>query len=239
MNILVNAAHAIEVHGSIKIKTQCESDDMVVRISDTGKGIAPENLTRIFEPFFTTKEVGKGTGLGLSTVIGIVKSHGGFVTVYSEPGLGTTFNVHLPAAAGTLATVADAATRTLTGHGESILVVDDEAAIRQVLKLALEKENYRVIAAADGREALTLFHANPGSIRLLLTDLMMPVMSGVTLIRLLRAEAPHLRVIAASGLHDEQRRAELTALGVTSILAKPFGTGEVLEAVQRELAPWA
>ena len=251
LNLCVNARDAMPAGGKISLSAENVILDEAataphpaakpgpfvrLTIADTGEGISRENLGRIFEPFFTTKEVGKGTGLGLSTVLGIVKSHGGFVTVYSEPGLGTTFNIHLPAIAGAVTTVAGAATRPQSGQRELILVVDDEAAIRRSLSLALEKENYRVVVAADGREALILFQANQGNLRLLLTDLMMPGMNGATLIRLLRAQAPHLRVIAASGLHDDQRRAELTALKVTSILAKPFRTEEVLAAVRRELA---
>jgi two-component system NtrC family sensor kinase len=96
MNLLVNAAHAIDGHGTICIRTFSEGGDIVVSISDTGKGIAPENLTRIFEPFFTTKEVGKGTGLGLSISYDIIKNHGGIMTVESEVGAGTTFTVRLP-----------------------------------------------------------------------------------------------------------------------------------------------
>lgn len=251
LNLCVNARDAMPAGGKISLSAgnvildeaataphpEAKPGEFVrITIADTGEGISNEHLDRIFEPFFTTKELGKGTGLGLSTVLGIVKSHGGFVTVYSEPGLGSTFNIHLPALAGTIATVADSVTRPKAGNRELILVVDDEASIRRTLSLALEKENFRVLVAADSREALILFQANRASIRLLLTDLMMPGINGVALIRLLRAQAPRLRVIAASGLHDEQRRAELATLEVTSILSKPFRTEEVLKAVQRELA---
>jgi len=251
MNLCVNARDAMPGGGKIDLSAANVTLDEVeaalhgpakagpfvrLTITDTGEGISRSNLNRIFEPFFTTKEVGKGTGLGLSTVIGIVKSHGGFITVHSEPGLGTTFNVHLPAIAGGTALEAAVVARPHAGKRELILVVDDEAAIRRSVSLALERNNYRVVVAADGREAEILFHANRGHVRLLITDIMMPGLNGVALIQRLRAAEPHLPVIAASGLHDDKRLTELTALGVTSILAKPFCTEEVLTAVHRELA---
>ena len=207
-----------------------------ITVSDTGEGIPRENLARIFEPFFTTKEVGKGTGLGLSTVRGIVTSHGGFLTVYSEPNRGTSFNVYLPAITDALALSPAEETVPPWGGQELILIVDDEPAIRRALGLALESQNYRVLQAADGHEAMRLFLVNRESVRLVLTDLMMPGMTGVALIRSLRALEPRLRIVAASGLQDDDRRAELAQLGVRTLLAKPCSPRDVLKAVQRELA---
>ncbi len=250
MNLCVNARDAMPNGGKITLAAESVILDQAataghppakpgpyvrLTISDTGEGISPENLGRIFEPFFTTKEIKKGTGLGLSTVLGIVQSHGGFV-VYSEVGRGTSFHVQLPAIPAATGTVAGATAQSRGGERELILIVDDEASIRRALSLALEKNNYRVLIAADGREAVLLFRANRSSVRLVLTDIMMPGMSGTTLIRLLRAQEPQLRVIAMSGLHDEGRRAELTALGVTHILVKPCGTDDILKAVHDELA---
>jgi PAS domain S-box-containing protein len=205
-------------------------------VADTGEGIPRENLDRIFEPFFTTKEIGQGTGLGLSTVLGIVHSHGGFVTVDSEPGRGSAFHVHLPAAAGSGDTPPPAAAVPAPGSGETILVVDDEPAIRSTIGFALAGSNYRVLAAADGREAMTLFLKHRDSVRLVFTDLMMPGVNGFALIRSLRALAPGLRFVAASGLTDPGRREELAALGVTALLAKPCSADDVRAAVARELA---
>jgi PAS domain S-box-containing protein len=251
MNLCVNARDAMPAGGRISLTAaNVFLDEAIVvqypptkpgryvrlQIADTGAGIPREHLERIFEPFFTTKELGKGTGLGLSTVLGIVQSHGGFVVVYSEPGQGTSFSVHLPAIAGAVAADAISVARLRSGKRELILIVDDEAAIRRSLSLALEKHNYRVLAAADGREAVILFEANHDRVRLMVTDVMMPGINGVTLIRLLRAQEPQLRVIAMSGLHDDARRAELIALGVTQIIAKPSSVDEILEAVDRELA---
>lgn len=250
MNLCVNARDAISKAGRITLAAQnvkIEKDEASVQpprvpgyyvcltVADTGEGIPAENLDRIFEPFFTTKELGKGTGLGLSTVLGIVKSHGGFVTVASEPGRGTAFHVHLPASMGANAAVNPREGPRQRGRRELILVVDDEESIRRSLRLLLVRENYRVLAAADGHEALTLFATHRDEVALVLTDLMMPGMNGVTLIRALIAMAPRVRIVAASGLHDQDRSEELDALGVKTVLVKPCGSAEILEAVQREL----
>jgi len=251
MNLCVNARDAIHAGGKITLaaenviigkndvgvsKTAIPGVYVRLTISDTGEGIPHENFDRIFEPFFTTKEIGKGTGLGLSTTLGIVKSHGGFVTVYSEPGLGTSFKVYLPAVVGAADAVKNAPPATRRGKQELLLIVDDEAAIRHALRLALESSNYRVLVAANGREAVSLFLANRQSVRLVLTDIMMPGMNGAALIRTLRSLEPRLHVVALSGLHDQDRREELAALGVTSTLAKPCSSDAILEAVQRELS---
>ncbi len=251
LNLCVNARDAMRSGGTLTVSaknlTLTEADAATLAplkpglyacltVADTGEGISRENLNRIFEPFFTTKEIGKGTGLGLSTVLGIVKSHGGLITVQSEVGRGTAFNVFLPAMEGVQAAPDQGLPARILGAREMILVVDDEAAIRRALRLTLEEKNYRVIEAADGREALALFLENRESVRLLLTDVMMPGMSGVALVRAIRTVAPKLPVIAASGLHDENRTQELASLGVTNMIAKPCGAQEILEAVQAELA---
>jgi two-component system cell cycle sensor histidine kinase/response regulator CckA len=250
MNLCVNARDAMPQGGKITITARnlkVEKSEaaalsqrrpglyVCLTVADTGEGIPAGNLDRIFEPFYTTKELGKGTGLGLSTVLGIVKSHGGFVTVVSEPGRGTAFHVHLPASAGAKeCTEQDAGART-RGRQELILVVDDEEPIRRSLCLFLVRENYRVLAAADGHDALTQFANHRDEVGLVLTDVMMPGMNGVVLIGKLRALAPKLRIVAASGLHDQIRSEELEALGVTSILVKPCEYIDILDAVQREL----
>jgi signal transduction histidine kinase len=163
MNLCVNARDAIHASGKITLAAEnviIGKNDVGVSksaipgiyvrltISDTGEGIPRENIDRIFEPFFTTKEIGKGTGLGLSTTLGIVKSHGGFVTVYSEPGLGTSFNVYLPAVARAADAAENASSAMRRGKQELVLIVDDEDAIRHALRLALESSNYRVLVAA-------------------------------------------------------------------------------------------
>ena len=178
---------------------------VLLEVSDTGCGLP---VDRIFEPFFTTKEVGKGTGLGLSTVLGIVRSHGGVINVYSEPPKGSVFKVYLPAqpAGDSAGPVAAAPPEALPrGHGELILLVDDEPAILEVTQCTLETFGYRVITAEDGAQAIALFAAHPHEVAVVITDIMMPVMDGPALILALRRIDPKVRIIAASGLKAGSR----------------------------------
>jgi two-component system cell cycle sensor histidine kinase/response regulator CckA len=213
---------------------------VVFEVQDTGHGIPPEIRQRIFDPFFTTKPVGKGTGLGLSTVIGIVRGHGGFVTVESAPEAGTTFRVFLPASPGAEATPDSAtpfAPAPAPGAGQTILVVDDESSIRETTRRLLEARGYRVLTAADGAEAATLFQKHRADVALVLTDLMMPVMNGLTLIRVLRSLAPGLQIIATSGVSDVDQGRELQQLGVADLLPKPVEVPVLLGTIARLLAP--
>lgn len=251
LNLCVNARDAQPKGGSIKLKARntrlSESDRhlspdvnpgayVVISVEDSGAGIPPEILGRIFEPFFTTKDIGHGTGLGLSTVLGIVKSHGGFINVYSEPGKGTRFDVYLPASVQGGAVAAAANTgRAAQGNDELILVVDDEEPVREVTRRILTQNHYAVMCASNGKEGMALFIAHRHRIRLLLTDVMMPVMGGIALIQAARALEPRLRVIATSGLTDQERADELTAMGVGQILSKPCDPRDILDAVHREL----
>ncbi|NOT60655.1 MAG: PAS domain S-box protein, partial [Acidobacteria bacterium] len=210
---------------------------VVLTVADTGEGIAPDVLDRIFDPFFTTKELGKGTGLGLSTVFGIVRAHEGFITVESKVGQGTQFKVHLPACISP-ATVQPKPARhdTPVGQGELILVVDDEAPIREMNRAALEAYGYRVLTAPDGSAAIALYAQHQSEVQLLLTDMMMPVMDGVTLIRTLRQLNPVLRVICCSGTAGAMENPELEQLGVHRILAKPLNAETLLRAVGQVLS---
>jgi two-component system, cell cycle sensor histidine kinase and response regulator CckA len=213
---------------------------VVLRVQDSGTGIAPEVMERIFEPFFTTKELGKGTGLGLSTVIGIVRSHGGFVTVESQVGQGTAFEVWLPAnPQATQAVQVVEAEPLPRGHGELVLVVDDEADILRVTRAMLEGHGYRVLTAGDGTQALTELSQHLAEVRLVVTDILMPFMDGVQLLHALRRMAPELKVIASSGAlgmpGQKDRTDEVKALGVKHILHKPYSVEQLLRAVQAEL----
>jgi hypothetical protein len=217
----------------------------VLVVADTGHGIPPDIVTRIFDPFFTTKELGKGSGLGLSTVVGILRSHGGFVTVDSEQGRGTIFKCYLPAANDTaLSALMKTAAPAPNGRGELVLVVDDETAIREATREILEQHQYRVVTAADGREAIDVFQKERNSVRLVITDMMMPVMGGAALVRALRTMEPDLKIIACSGLDQEAKRAELASLGVAEIIMKPFVASQLLAVLRRHLAtgqsavPW-
>jgi CheY-like chemotaxis protein len=206
-------------------------------VTDTGQGIAPEVLTRIFDPFFTTKALGKGSGLGLSTLLAIVKGHDGFVHVDTELGRGSIFRVFLPATTE-VPTLPHASPTPFqaVGDGELILVVDDEAAIRPTCRQILERQQrFRVLTASNGQEALDLFQRHRDEVRLVITDLMMPVMDGVELVRSLKALSPDIKVIAATGLDAEANREQLSALGVTEILLKPIGAETLLNAVRKQL----
>jgi PAS domain S-box-containing protein len=250
MNLCVNARDAMPTGGKLTLglkNVELPADDrrhpqarpghyVVLTVSDTGEGMTPEIQARIFDPFFTTKELGKGTGLGLSTVAAIVKSHEGFVTVYSEPGRGTAFHVYLPAESSTVAPNENQKPEVAPkGNGELVLLVDDEEPVTAATRLILEQNNYRVLVAHNGKQAISLFLEYQDGLRLVLTDVMMPIMGGVALARALRAISPNLPIIATSGLEDEKRQTELTEVGIREILYKPCSSTELLFAVKREL----
>lgn len=249
MNLVVNALDAMPNGGTLKTSAKNIHIDenyarlhidaqvgayITIAIADTGMGIAPEVLPRIFEPFFTTKSVGAGTGLGLSTVLGIVKSHSGFIQVYSELGQGTEFQVYLPAIQST-AMQENSDLELPYGQGELILVVDDETAIREVTKASLEIYNYKVITACDGKEAVALYTEHQAEISVVLTDMMMPVMDGPTTIRTLKQINPNVKAIAISGLSSSDKLAAAASSGVTNFLAKPFSAKELLQTLNSVL----
>jgi CheY-like chemotaxis protein len=245
MNLVVNALDAMPNGGTLKTSAKnIYTDDnfaklhidahggayITIAIADTGTGIAPETLARIFEPFFTTKSIGAGTGLGLSTVLGIVKSHGGFIQVDSEVEQGTEFQIYLPAIQS-IATQENSDSDLPLGQGELILVVDDESAIREVTKVSLEIYNYKAITAGDGQEAVALYTKHQAEIRVVLTDMMMPVMDGPTTIRTLQQINPNVKVIAVSGLSSSDKLAAAASSGVTNFLSKPFSVKELLQTL--------
>jgi PAS domain S-box-containing protein len=213
---------------------------IVFEVADTGCGIAPADRERIFDPFFTTKEVGKGTGLGLSTALGIVQSHHGVVLVESELDRGTTFKVFFPASPRAAHKEA-AKINPLPPHGagEVILIVDDEPAIISGMTQMLQRHNYRVCTAINGEKAMDLIERREQRIDVLVTDMMMPAMDGVALIRAVRAVMPELKIIASSGLGTDMggnsRVQELKSLGVASFLAKPYGTEKLLTTLHHLL----
>ena len=209
---------------------------VVLEVADTGTGIPANILDKIFDPFFTTKEHGKGTGLGLSTVVGIVKSHGGFANVASEVGKGTKFSIFLPATSDSGAKAPDGGPAALpSGRGELVLVVDDEESIRDVTRNLLSRHGYEALVASDGTEAVALVAQLPGRISLILTDIMMPFMDGVALIRAVRKLDPRIKVVASSGLEQADRMAELKNLSVKTFLAKPYTAEKLLVALQELL----
>ncbi|MGV3661719.1 MAG: PAS domain S-box protein [Prosthecobacter sp.] len=247
LNLCVNARDAMPSGGMLTItavstavdalaaSTQSEARAcpyVLIKVIDTGTGMPPELVDKIFDPFFTTKEVGKGTGLGLSTVLAIVKSHGGFLEVQSEPGRGTTFAIFLPSNISSSEPQASLPVEALPrGHGELILIVDDEAAVRAIARETLEAFGYRVLSAADGTEALSLYSVHQAEIAAVVTDLMMPVMDGSVTIQVLKRINPKVKVIAGSGIATEGTSARMAELGVKHFLPKPYTTQDVLGAL--------
>lgn len=249
MNLCVNARDAMPEGGRLEIKAENLTIDesyarlnfdakpgnyIAITVADSGVGIPKDLFERIFEPFFTTKEPGKGTGLGLSTALGIIKSHRGFITVYSSPGRGTQFKVFLPAVmSDSYLEVSISDIRT--GQQELILVVDDEAPIREVTKASLETYQYRALTASDGVEAIALYAQNQHDIRLVIVDMMMPSIDGPTTIRTLKEINPQIKIIAVSGLLYNYQSTPVDYLGIHSFLPKPYTLKELLKAVHEAL----
>jgi PAS domain S-box-containing protein len=221
------------LHGSV-----AGSAYTVLEVADTGEGMSKEITDRIFDPFFTTKEVGSGTGLGLSTVQGIVSNHGGFVTVSSTLGEGSTFTVHLPARAAqpeSLAPPADTSTPP-QGMGELILVVDDDVSVVSITKQTLEEFGYRVVTAEDGAQAIGIFSRQHEEIALVLTDMAMPIIDGHALIAALNRIGRDVRVIATTGNPAAASMTKIARSGVSQILVKPYTADHLLRTVAATLA---
>lgn len=244
MNLCINARDAMPSGGTLKIAAEnIEIDEnyanlnpdakpgtyIMLVVEDTGIGMSAEVMNRMFDPFYTTKEVGKGTGLGLSTTHTIVKSHGGFLNVYSEPGRGSKFSIYFPALVAKTETAAgNNISKYAPGDGELILVVDDEANVREITKATLEKFNYRVLTATDGTDAIGVFAQHKDEIAVVLTDMAMPFLDGPGMIRAIRRSSPNVKVVAMSGLMTADQTAELETLNVESILTKPFTAEKLL-----------
>lgn len=250
MNLCQNAADALESSkGTITVsltKTRLEpvhayqdreaGDYLELTVRDTGSGIEPHVVDHIFEPFFTTKGVGKGSGLGLSVVRGIVKSHGGAISTRSEPGNGALFTVYLPIYTGEVQPDASSPESGLPEEGkEKILLVDDEEFILSSMQRVLKMSGYRVVAVKDSMEALRLFERTPDEFDLVITDLTMPKMTGVELVRKLLDIRPDIPVILSTGFNDVITEHEAKSLGIRELLLKPTGTGEVKKIVRKAL----
>lgn len=251
LNLCVNARDAMPAGGRIQIRAENQTFDELeahanldsrpgdyvrITVEDTGTGIPGEIIEKIFDPFFTTKEVGKGTGLGLSTSLAIIRSHGGFMRANSEVGQGTHFDIYLPAATVAHPETNEGVSEPLwRGSGETILVVDDEAAIREMTERTLKAFGYKVLLAGDGREAITVYTQNQETIDVVLTDLMMPQMDGRSMIEIVRQFQPHVPVIATSGLGGDLDAANLVERDALHFLAKPYTARTLLTALSRVL----
>jgi CheY-like chemotaxis protein len=205
-------------------------------VKDTGTGIPPETLDKIFEPFFTTKAIGKGTGLGLSTVLGIVRSHGGFVRVVSNVGHGSSFELYFPAAPAAKVTAGkEVDVELLRGNGECILVVDDEQAVRDVAVRILGGFGYRAVAVPSGQDAVQRYSLERANINAVITDMAMPGMDGPALVRALRQIEPDIRIMGMSG-HGENMGSDSNApWGLPVFVSKPFTVERLLFAVHELL----
>lgn len=251
MNLCVNARDAMPDGGTLTLSLARQDIDestaqinagsspgqyVLIKVSDTGMGIHPELVDKVFDPFFTTKEIGEGTGLGLSTVLGIVHNHQGFIQVDSQSGAGTAFCVYLPAYEEenpeVSAPVSDPFCR---GNGETILVVDDEDGLRRVSRRMLENNGYTVLEAHHGASALEVIAKNEHRIALVLTDLVMPVMDGHSLIRSLRRKYPGLKIVSMSGNLNQPEILERLEAETHGFLSKPFNTATLMSTLNRVL----
>lgn len=248
MNLGTNAAHAMHEHGGVLGVSLSDADVDVLHdpdippgpyvklsISDTGHGMEAAVKERIFDPYFTTKKVGEGTEMGLAVVQGIIKSHGGSIAAYSEPGRGTVFNILLPKLADYFQP--EVVTEELPRGGtERILFVDDEKVLVDLGTDLLEALGYKVTAVASSREALELFCIRPDAFDLVITDMTMPGLTGRELVREMLAVRPDMPIIMCSGFTEFINANEAREAGVSEFLMKPYVTGRMSQAIRRVLA---
>lgn len=257
LNLCVNARDAMmsrsdgrPAGGSLEIATtlvkgsvvkqkfpKAEYDEYIeLKVSDTGSGMDDATLARIFEPFFTTKEREKGTGLGLATVYGIVEGHEGFIDVRTKVGEGTTFDVLFPSrfARDVAVTEADIEEEGIPGGNETILIVEDEVGLREFLEEVLQEKGYKVLSASEGQRAIALFLGNH-DIRLVLSDIGLPNVSGIDLLQAVKKSDPQVKVILASGFIEEEEKERARSSGINAFLQKPYRLNEVLRLVRRVL----
>ena len=251
LNLAVNARDAMPDGGSLIITTGLRHLDAaaagaaqlppgpyaVIEVTDSGSGIPPEVLPHIFEPFFTTKAAGQGTGLGLATVFGIVQQHRGTIHVRSTPGQGTSFELLLPCVVPDAAVAGSGTSRALERPAtETVLLVEDEPAVRRLTSRVLERRGYRVLTAAHGREALRLWQEAQGKVQVLVTDIVMPGgLTGQELATRLQGEAPGLKVILMSGYAVDAGGRPLQIPEGQVFMQKPISPRELLETVARAL----
>jgi len=252
MNLCMNARDAMPNGGELALSLSTEDVDdtkaklnngartgrhVVLTVKDTGAGIEPELMDKVFDPFFTTKNVGEGTGLGLYNVLGIVRSHNGFIQVDSQPGEGTEFRVYFPTCEKAEPDVNDSESDLLSkGGGESILIVDDEENLRRMFRRILELNGYKVLEAHHGAAALTVLEGNEHPVKLVLTDLVMPVMDGHTLIKTIHQNHPDVKIISMSGNITQPEMSHILEADTHAFLTKPFSATTLMNTLQQVLA---
>ncbi len=250
LNLCVNARDAMPQGGTLTIRAHNTDIEPInaslnqdvdigryvcIEVEDTGTGISKETMDSCFDPFFTTKEVGKGTGLGLSTALAIVKSHGGFIQVYSDIGIGSRFLIYLPCTDLPPRELAESRSTSLPrGCGETVLLVDDEDSIRQITQLTLETFGYTVLTASNGADAVNMYIENRVAISVVLTDMMMPIMDGSSLVKILKRIDPALCIIGASGISTSNLVEDAKQAGLSRFIPKPY-TAEVLLTTLKEV----
>ena len=250
-NLAVNARDVMPAGGELRFRlTQLSlereeeppcadlppGDWVVLAISDTGGGIPAEIQSHIFEPFFTTKERGKGTGLGLAQVYGIVKQHHGYIDFKSELGQGTTFTIYLPALVGVTSEAEEIApVRIPRGHGEMLLLIEDEPDVLEVNQLILEELGYRVLTSTNGKQALEIYGDHKEEIALVLTDMVMPEMDGLALYKALKARYPEVKVLLMTGYPLNEESNKLLSEGIVNWLQKPVDINHMAQVISHAL----
>lgn len=253
MNLVTNARDAMPDGGNLKIRTEVmEMDDAFIKlhgygiagryvhiaVSDTGMGMDENTKLRVFDPFFTTKEVGKGTGLGLASVYGIVKQHSGYIAVDSEPGKGATFNIYLPVIESEAEQEEREDSKIHTpfseGGTETVLLAEDDPEVREIVRTVFERAGYRVIEAADGEDAIVKFMEHKDSIKLLVSDLIMPKKNGKEVYEAIRKVMPDMKALFVTGYDDNVIGKIDIQKGKFGYLTKPVSPVELLRKV-REL----
>jgi PAS domain S-box-containing protein len=238
LNLCANARDAMPAGGKIVIRTWNAEDEFIgLEVGDTGEGMDESTLSRIFEPFFTTKPLGKGTGLGLAMVYGTVKQSGGQISVESTLGQGTTISILLPHATKSLAATSPVETNESTGGSETLLLVEDDPGVRQVLAFGLEQEGYQVYKAGNGREAIVLFDRHRAEISVVITDLIMPEMGGIVLGEHLRDSGAGIPILYVTGYHQDLEKYPSEQLPLCGgFLLKPFTPQVLARAIRKTLA---
>jgi CheY-like chemotaxis protein len=255
MNLVVNAKDAMPNGGKLCLRTSSITLDdshgtentfikrgsyVMISVADSGEGMDRETQARIFEPFFTTKEQGKGTGLGLSTVYGIIKQSGGYVFVDSELGRGTTFTIYFPRVDEPCDALGAAPVSLATGGGsETILLVEDEESVRQLVRETLTARGYRILEANNGNAALALAAGRSDTIHLVITDIVMPGLSGHELVEQLLPSRPGIKVLYFSGYAQDAFPTDLSSNAQTAFLQKPFTLQSLSRKVREVLGPAA